>query len=68
VLMAQLSQPTFEKHGQSDKLRVNKKGHGSSSPDHAEALMYAFAAAPATDYAVVPAFDLTGGKQSTWRV
>jgi phage terminase large subunit len=68
VLMAQLSQPTYEKHGQSDKLRVNKKGHGSSSPDHAEALMYAFAAAPATDYAVVPAFDLTGGKQSTWRV
>jgi hypothetical protein len=44
VLRAQLSQPTYEKMGVNDKIRVNKKGNGSSSPDHAESLMYAYAA------------------------
>lgn len=45
-LMAQLSQPTFKKTGTSDKIVVNKYGEGTSSPDHAEALMYAFAPPP----------------------
>ncbi|EYB69064.1 hypothetical protein DEIPH_ctg011orf0031 [Deinococcus phoenicis] len=40
---AQLSQPTYEKYGQADKIRVNKLGNGSVSPDIAEAVMYAFA-------------------------
>jgi phage terminase large subunit len=43
-LCAQLSQPTYEKMGVNDKIRVNKKGNGSSSPDHAESLMYTYAA------------------------
>lgn len=45
-LMAQLSQPTYKKTGTNDKIVVNKYGEGSSSPDHAEALMYAFAPLP----------------------
>jgi phage terminase large subunit len=43
VLKPQLSQATYEKAGQADKIRVNKKGHGSASPDLAEVVMYAFA-------------------------
>ena len=39
---AQLSQPTYKRTGR-DKLKVNKYGQGSKSPDVAEALMYAFA-------------------------
>ncbi|MVN88623.1 terminase [Deinococcus sp. HMF7620] len=48
-LMAQLSQPTFKKMGTSDKIVVNKYGEGTSSPDYAEALMYAFAPLPELD-------------------
>jgi hypothetical protein len=43
-LVAQLSQPTYQKIGVSDKIRVNKFGQGTASPDLAESLMYAFAA------------------------
>jgi phage terminase large subunit len=42
-VIAQLSQPTYEKTGVNDLIRVNKKGAGKSSPDLAESLMYAFA-------------------------
>ena len=41
-LIAQLSQPiTFR--NQSGKLKVNKYGKASSSPDKAESVMYSFA-------------------------
>lgn len=43
LLIAQLSQPTQSRVGTSDKIRINKKGDGASSPNHAEAVMYAFA-------------------------
>lgn len=42
-LRAQLSQATYEKAGVADKIRVNKKGKGTASPDLAEVIMYAFA-------------------------
>ena len=45
LLVSQLSQPTYGRVGSSDKIRINKKGEGGSSPNHAEALMYAFAQA-----------------------
>ncbi len=53
-LLAQLSQPTFKKTGTNDKIMVNKYGEGSSSPDHAEALMYSFAPAPEEEEGSVP--------------
>ena len=49
--MAQLSQPLWEKGGKADKIHVNKKGRGTSSPDHAESIMYAFAVPRADDQA-----------------
>jgi phage terminase large subunit len=62
ILIAQLSQPTYKKVGVSDKIRVDKKGEGSQSPDHAESLMYSYA---------VPRFNRhrrgpISGKQSNW--
>ena len=42
TLVAQLSQPTYSKNSK-EQVRVHKKGEGGSSPDHAEALLYAFA-------------------------
>jgi hypothetical protein len=41
-LSAQLSQPTYKKVS-SGKIRVDKYGNGSSSPDKAESLLYSFA-------------------------
>lgn len=41
-LISQVSQPTYTLTG-SGKIKVDKFGQGSSSPDYAEALMYAFA-------------------------
>lgn len=41
-LIAQLSQPTYSKNSK-DKIKVDKKGNGTKSPDEAESLMYAFA-------------------------
>jgi hypothetical protein len=41
-LIAQLSQPTYSKTS-SDKIRVHKYGEGTGSPNHAEAVLYAFA-------------------------
>ncbi|MXV20274.1 terminase [Deinococcus xianganensis] len=46
ALVAQLSQATYSRVGTSDKLIVNKKGEGGKSPNHAEALIYAFAPPP----------------------
>jgi len=46
TLRAQLSQATYEKAGVADKIRVNKKGKGTASPDLAEVIMYAFAPTP----------------------
>jgi hypothetical protein len=43
TLIAQMSQPTFAKNSR-DKIVIDKKGKGSASPDHFEAVMYAFAA------------------------
>jgi hypothetical protein len=42
TLVAQLSQPTYSKTS-SGKIKVDKKGEGSSSPDYAESCMYSFA-------------------------
>lgn len=44
ALIAQLSQPTYAKNSR-DKIHVDKRGAGTSSPDHAEAILYAFATA-----------------------
>lgn len=44
-LVAQLSQPTYSKTS-ADKIRVDKYGEGTASPNHAEAVLYAFATAP----------------------
>lgn len=46
TLMAELSQATMSRVGTSDKLTVHKKGESGHSPNHAEALLYAFASAP----------------------
>ncbi|WP_181392026.1 terminase [Deinococcus irradiatisoli] len=46
TVRAQLSQATYEKAGVADKIRVNKKGKGTASPDLAEVIMYAFAPSP----------------------
>ncbi len=44
ALISQLSQPVYNRVGTSGKLRVDKLGEaGGKSPNHAEALMYAFA-------------------------
>lgn len=43
TILAQLSQPTYDRIGSTDKIRVNKKGDTTTSPDYAEAIMYAFA-------------------------
>lgn len=48
TIKAQLSQATYEKYGASDKIKVNKYGNGTASPDVAEAIMYAFAPPPPT--------------------
>lgn len=50
AVRAQLSQSTYEKAGVADKIRVNKKGNGTASPDLAEVILYAFA--PAAPVAV----------------
>ncbi|WP_407543790.1 hypothetical protein Q0M94_28320 (plasmid) [Deinococcus radiomollis] len=57
-LLAQLSQPIYSKHGVADKLRVDKKGKGTQSPDLAEALMYSYAP-PAAVY-TPPDFSVDG--------
>ncbi len=59
-LLGQLSQPTYRKQGQSDKILVNKYGEGTSSPDFAEALMYSFAPAPEPIEQVVPESNSVG--------
>lgn len=43
TLIPELSQATYSRVGTSDKLTVNKKGEGGKSPNHAEAVIYAFA-------------------------
>ena len=48
TLLRQLSQPTVETMGGTEKLRINKHGASGSSPDHYEALMYSFADVPGT--------------------
>lgn len=45
VTIAQLSQATFDKNSK-DKIRVDKRGGGTKSPDRAEAILYAFASIP----------------------
>lgn len=42
TLIAQLSQPTYARNSK-DKIVVNKRGEGTASPDHAEAVLYDFA-------------------------
>lgn len=41
TLVAQLSQPTYHRNSK-DKIVVDKRGKGTASPDHAEAVLYAF--------------------------
>ncbi|RJF74451.1 terminase [Deinococcus cavernae] len=43
TLVPELSQATYSRVGTSDKLTVNKKGESGKSPNHAEAVIYAFA-------------------------
>jgi len=53
TLIAELSQATYHRAGTSDKIAINKKGDGTTSPNFAEALMYTFAPAftvPQPDY------------------
>ena len=53
TLIAELSQATYHRAGTSDKIGINKKGDGTTSPNFAEALMYTFAPAftvPQPDY------------------
>jgi hypothetical protein len=56
TLVAQLSQPVWNKTGRADKIHVDKKGNGISSPDHAEAVMYAYAPADALKPAAPPRY------------
>ena len=42
TVQAQLSQPTYSKNSR-DKIVVDKRGNGTASPDHAEAVLYGFA-------------------------
>lgn len=53
-LINQLTQPTYSKTG-TDKIKVDKFGLGSDSPDEAESLMYSFATPSRTDWSVVKA-------------
>jgi len=49
TLITQLSQPSYAKTG-SGKIKVNKKGQGTSSPDEAESCMYSYAEPATADW------------------
>lgn len=57
-LINQLSQPTYVKTG-TDKIKVDKFGLGSESPDEAESLMYSFAAPSHSDWSIVEPINAT---------